>query len=80
MPLGLMFIPGGNTTEIDALIAANLLGLCDYELKAYMVGSVRLSVLFYAKVGNFRDVVQPAVAGFSASSEQPNSGRDFLTL
>lgn len=38
MPLGLMFIPGGNATQLDALIAANSgLGLCDYELRDYMV-------------------------------------------
>ncbi|MEW5307103.1 MAG: hypothetical protein WDW36_009521 [Sanguina aurantia] len=47
MPLGLMFIPGGNATEIDALIAANNLGLCDYELKAYMISKFRARVAIY---------------------------------
>lgn len=47
MPLGLMFIPGANTTQIDTIIAANNnLGLCDYELRNYMVGLLEFKSCF----------------------------------
>ncbi|MEW5307102.1 MAG: hypothetical protein WDW38_002175 [Sanguina aurantia] len=48
MPVGVLFIPGGNATQLDALIAANNgLGLCDYELRNYMITNYRAQVAIY---------------------------------